>query len=172
MNMVEGGKKMQRKLFLVLLAGAMCLCLSPVNVRADALHYPTETIFYDPSISYGGLHLINPLSSVVTYLIDMDGRLVHKWVRTSATGTITTATMEENGLLSRSVAIPAPSNVDPTIAALIGGAGADGGLLEEVSWTGKVVHTWNTWTSQYYAHHRYQRIFNKKYATILFEKIF
>jgi hypothetical protein len=39
-----------------------------------------------------------------------------------------------------------------------------------VSWTGKVVHSWNTYTNQYYAHHRYQRIYNKalKHWTYIF----
>ena len=157
---------MLKKMFLILLAGAMCLCLFPVNVRADAMHYPTETVYYDPGLSYGGLHLINQLNSYGTYLIDMDGRLVHKWMRpynpAKSAESVVYATVEENGMLSREIKIAKPANVDPTISNLISGVGADGGLLEEVNWYGNVVRSWNTFTNQYYAHHRYERMYNNK----------
>ena len=152
---------MLKKIFFIMLAGAMCLCLSPANVRADALHYPTETTFYDPALSYGGVHLLPPMSGLGTYLIDLDGRLLHKWMRPSNTETIVYATMEENGLLSRHVTPVKPDSVSAAAAALESG-GAQAGLLEEVNWYGNVVRSWHTWTNQYRSHHRYDRIFNKR----------
>jgi hypothetical protein len=154
---------MMNRMLLIVLAGAMFLCLSPVAVRAELFHYPTEVTVCDPTKAYPGVHLFTPQSGYVTYLIDLDGRMVHKWKRPDpAPATPTTiwyAALEENGKLSRALTLPYNGAVDPHNN--MTGGGQTGGF-EEVNWNGTVAVSLNLYRPQFRSHHQYERIFNKK----------
>jgi hypothetical protein len=153
---------MSRKLVLAVVACAF-VCMPLASAWAELIHYPNETAYYDSTKAYAGVHLFTPQSSIATYLIDLDGRLVHKWVRATVktaadSSNIWYATLEENGMLSRAITPPLDTTKDQFNVMTGGGVH---GLLEEVNWYGNVAHSINCYTSTFRAHHRYDRIYNK-----------
>jgi hypothetical protein len=104
----------------------------------DALQRPTELQYWDASGAYNGYTLFGVRGT--TYLIDMEGRVVHTW----RIGT-------NPHLLSNGNILDA-SNNDPS-----GFAG-----FKEVDWNGNTVWQYTETRTTYHPHHDFTRIFNPK----------
>lgn len=95
-----------------------------------------------------GYTLYTPLSDTMTYLIDMDGALVHTWTspyKAGATGQLT-----EAGHLLRLADVN-----NPTFS-----GGGSAGRLEEYDWDGNLVWSYDLSTSTQCTHHEFQPLPN------------
>ena len=93
----------------------------------QALVGPTGVVYYDKGKTYDGYTLFAPNSCKNTYLIDMEGNLVHKWRSKYYPGLY--AELLPNGNLLRGARPPYKY------------CGIDGvcGRVEEIDWDGNVV---------------------------------
>jgi hypothetical protein len=89
-----------------------------------------------------GYVFFNPLISDTTYLVDLDGQVVHTW--TSRFGTSGGIYLKDNGNLMRAGA---------DAAAPVFGGGGQGGWFEELTWEGDVVWEFHFASEQYRPHH-------------------
>jgi hypothetical protein len=144
---------MSRKLLFIVLAGVF-VCLPLASVQA-LVHVPTETIYHNPATAYNGITIVTPFTNNATYLIDNDGRQVHK---IPSTLPIWHAEACDNGNFSRTVMVPQDMSFDP--AAFLSFMG--GWHIQEVTWYGAKVKELNSYTSQFGQHHDFQRTYNKK----------
>ena len=159
---------MFKRFLTIMIAGAMFLFASALAAYAVD-HYPTELSKYVSS-AYTGVTLFTPAASptlsdgatltqtVYTYLIDMDGRQVHRWPWTIYTPW-QAQLLETDGHILGAINNPAPVGA-PTIL----GGGGEYGLLEEADWNGNILNTWNTFTTYsgrwFRGHHDMQKIYN------------
>ena len=74
-----------KKVFIAIVLGIF-LAMTVSAAYAFTSHYgPTETIYYNPNKAYNGYTLFTPFGgglpgiTTCTYLIDMEGNLVHTW---------------------------------------------------------------------------------------------
>lgn len=95
-----------------------------------------------------GYTLVAPLSDTKTYLIDMDGNVVHDWTANLQAGA--EAELMENGHLLR-----AGNMGNNTFS-----AGGRGGRLTEFDWDGNVVWHYDLSTSTQCTHHAFRRLPN------------
>jgi len=89
-----------------------------------------------------GYVFFNPLLSDTTYLVNLDGQVVHAW--TSRFGISGGIYLKDNGNLMRAGADP---------AAPVFGGGGQGGWFEELTWDGDVVWEFHFVSEQYRPHH-------------------
>jgi hypothetical protein len=131
------------------------------SVYAYEAHYgPTELIQYDSSKAYNGYTLFTPFRQppgepVWTYLIDMEGFVVHSFSSPHAPGLH--AMLEETGNFLRGARPAGSGGQDEDGLVSYGGAG---GLIQALTWNGDVIFEfpWDTmWERQ---HHDFHRIYN------------
>lgn len=103
----------------------------PNTTNAEKL----RTVSINDSRAFKGYTLIAPLTSKATYLIDMDGRVVHTWASNSAPALVTY--LLDNGNLLRP---GSGSGSAGDIAARVQEFDWDGGLLWEYAVTGQNQH--------------------------------
>jgi len=109
----------------------------------------TGVLKYDAEKSYGGYTLFSPMvNSKTTYLIDMEGNIVHKWDAEYAPGAY--AILLPNGNLLRGGVLD--NNPCP-----IGGSG---GIVQEIDWDGNVVWEYTLMTPTEVQHHCFTRLPN------------
>jgi len=89
-----------------------------------------------------GYLLFSPLLSGTTYLVNMDGYVVHTWESDYAPGA--GLYMLDNGNLLR-------SGRDPEVTSFR--AGGVGGIIEEIDWQGNLVWRWGLGTEERVLHH-------------------
>ncbi len=99
------------------------------NKRTRDFNGPTGTIVYDESESFDGYTLSSPMNRRATYLIDMQGQVVHKWDLPKGMSIFIQAYLLPGGNLLRGVK-------SREVGRDKGGRGA---TLQEVNWSGKVV---------------------------------
>lgn len=100
---------------------------------------------YDPTLAYGGYTLFAPHGGTDAWLIDMEGRICHRWRLESRPGS--GITLLPNGNLL----ILSKTGKEPTTF-----LGTGGGELHEVDWDGNVV-----WRHEdEYMHHDFKRLDN------------
>lgn len=110
--------------------------------------------------AYQGYTLLSPLSSRVTFLVDMRGRIVHTWQTDSTPSSI--AYLQENGNLLRAGALtPSPFGQGP--------AGA-GGRLQEFAWNGDLVWDFTYASANAIPHHDFTRLPNGNILMIVAER--
>ena len=144
------------------------------SVFAYQSHYgPSEVIHYDKAKSYGGYTLFTPLrpgpppdfKNNATYLIDMDGNVVHTWpLPKYGYGAEKAPYLLENGNLLRRISTDGWGHgwqdtwpgTDPAKST------TDTSRLQELDWNGKVVNEIVDTRPGYHHHHDYLKIFNKK----------
>ncbi|NLD38839.1 MAG: hypothetical protein GX654_18425 [Desulfatiglans sp.] len=115
----------------------------------EAIVGPTGVLKYVSERSYGGYTLFAPMmNSKTTYLIDMEGSLVHKWESEYTPGSY--AMLLPNGNLLR-------GGVMEKRAAAIGGAG---GIVQEIDWDGRVVWEYKMNSAREIQHHCFDRMPN------------
>jgi hypothetical protein len=118
------------------------LPLSPVFAYQS--HFgPTEVTYYDKTKAFNGYTLFSPFRARNTFLIDMEGNLVHSWERG---GVEKYAYFLENGNM---------------IWGLSTGRG-NPARYQEVDWEGNVIWELQDTREGYTAHHDFQKIWNKK----------
>ena len=119
--------------------GAILLLLAVASGRAyEAFQGPTELLYWDTAKTCDGYTLFGVRGT--TYLIDMEGRVVHTW----PVGT--------NPHLLDDGSVLDASKDDPS---------GFGGFVQ-VSWTGSTVWSYTETRTNYLPHHDFIRIFNPK----------
>jgi hypothetical protein len=97
--------------------------------------------------AFDGYTLYSPLTQETTYLVDMDGRVVHQWNHQTQPGLY--QYLEETGDLLRTSRVRVPSRID--------GQGLGGGV-EEIDWDGNVVWTFEYGNDDVMQHHDVERL--------------
>ncbi|MCP4750073.1 MAG: hypothetical protein GY866_04220 [Proteobacteria bacterium] len=163
----------------------------------EALQGPTGVLKNEPG-AFDGYTLFSPLMGTTTYLIDMEGNVVHKWKGDHGFGC--GAVLLENGNLLRAVSPirpggplggPKPEDYLPDRTDEFrkvlkefrntekyrkyfeaGGRfehGGAGGLLQEVDWDGNVVWEYRYSNAQHRQHHDFKRMPNGNTLFIAWE---
>jgi hypothetical protein len=115
----------------------------------EAMVGPTGVLKYNAEKAYDGYTLISPMINCKTsYLIDMEGNVVHKWDTQYNPGAY--GELLPNGNLLR-------AGVPSDIPVSIGGVG---GILQEIDWSGKVVWEYKLCTPTQVQHHCFHRMPN------------
>jgi hypothetical protein len=147
---VEEEVIMLRKCVLAVMVGIF-VCLPLAAVKAELIHYPTEVTYYDSAKAYNGVNLFTP-SGGVSYLVDMDGRLVHKWKSLGYSKILENGNLLTTGML-KGVAVIAEENWFGNYV----WSKPDSFATMPASFSGKMV----TWTGAS-MHHDMNRIWNKQ----------
>lgn len=104
----------------------------------------------DPK-AYQGLTLVAPMDGGTTYLIDMQGRVVHTWETDS--GPALCPYLLENGHLLRAGSIGNDSRI-------FGPGPGVGGRIQEFTWTGELVWDFRYYSARHLPHHDITRLPN------------
>jgi hypothetical protein len=149
---------MRKKLafFLIVLAGILTFIVSPQ--AHESIRGVTGLLRYDAAKAFQGYTLIAPNEDKTTYLIDMEGYIVHTWPSQYTPGQH--AILLENGNILRGARLPDGSFK-------FGGAG---GLLQEIDWSGKVVWEYKNSTPTTIQHHTFCRMPNGNTLVLCWEK--
>lgn len=123
---------------LISIAMAWFMLVAQPALAYQATHGPTQLLYWDKAKAYNGYTLF--AAHGATYLIDMQGNLVHKW------------NYGTNPKLLADGHLLDASKDDPS---------GFGGFVE-LDWDGKVVWSYNEARKDYAPHHDFLRIFNKK----------
>ncbi len=128
---------------------AMLLTSLTITLAYEAMVGPTGVLKYDAEKSYGGYTLFSPMvNCTTTYLIDMEGNMVHKWDTQYRPGAY--ATLLPNGnLLRGGVLDGAPCSI-----------GGVGGIVQEIDWDGKVLWEYKLLSPTEVQHHCFSRMPN------------
>jgi outer membrane protein assembly factor BamB len=128
-------------------------CLMPAHAY-EATVGPTGVLLYDKEKAYNGYTVFSPMINCeTTYLIDMEGNIVHTWESQYTPGLH--CELLPNGNLLRAGAI-GQKNESGYVG--IGGAG---GVIEEIDWNGKVVWEYKLYTpGKEFQHHTFHRMPN------------
>ncbi len=116
--------------------------------NSEANKARTGVIQHDQSKTFRGYTLFTPRSNTGTFLIDMDGKVVHKWDLPEGMAILKQAKLLENGNLLRMIKPAGRGSLASAEA-----KGGSGGTLQEVDWEGNIV-----W--EYYSNARNRRAKN------------
>jgi len=152
MNQKHGSEKFQetemRKSLGILSILIVAAFFGPASAY-EAIVGPTGVLKYDKEKSYGGYTLFAPMINCkTTYLIDMEGNVVHTWESEYTPGAY--AMLLPNGNLLR-------GGVMKKKPAGIGGVG---GIVQEIDWDGKVVWEYKMNSPTEVQHHCFTRMPN------------
>jgi hypothetical protein len=109
---------------------------------------PTGVIRYSSEKAFDGYTLVSPGFSKTSYLLDMEGNVVHKWVTPYTPGLY--AELLPNGNLLRGGRLTG-------LPVMFGGSS---GIVQEIDWNGKVVWEWKEMSPTYVQHHTFCRMPN------------
>lgn len=150
---------MRLKSFLILLVTVMIVTFA---LSAEALEYltgPTGVLRYDKSKAYDGYTLISPsVNCNTTYLLDMEGNIVHQWDCEYAPGLY--AELLPNGNLLRG----------GRIKEIPVGIGGVAGIVQEITWDGKVIWEFAFNNKTQIQHHCFKRLPNGNTLVLGWEK--
>lgn len=90
---------------------------------------PSSGLLVHEPEAFGGFTILSPIASRSVYLLDMQGKVVHRWETEHTTGG-SIYLLDDGHLLRLALGRPNPH---------FSGPGAAGGLLEELNWDGEVV---------------------------------
>ena len=121
---------------ILLLSGLLFYAYS--IIAQENFMIPTETRYWDKSRAYNGYTLFG--SGGTTYLIDMEGNVIHTW----KIGTNPRFT-------------PAGTILDAA-----GGDPSNSNTWKELDWNGNIVWTYTESRSAYHGHHDFEKIYNPK----------
>lgn len=147
-----------RKLKSFLIVSAIVLTSYAATYGYEAIRGVTGLLKYDVSKAYQGYTLIPPQESKTTYLVDMEGYIVHTWLSEYPPGLH--GLLLENGNLLRAGRLP-------NSPVKFGGAG---GLVQEIDWNGKVVWEYKNHTPNSIQHHTFSRMPNGNTLILCWEK--
>lgn len=139
-----------RKVIVCFVMAFVLVCMGLTTASAyEAMVGPTGVLKYNPEKAYDGYTLFSPMVNCKTsYLIDMEGHVVHKWDTEYTPGLY--GMLLPNGNLLRG---GQPANAPVSI-------GGTGGIIQELDWNGKVVWEYKLLTPTEVQHHCFVRIPN------------
>ncbi len=105
-----------------------------------------------------GYVLYHPLKSATTYLINMDGQVVHTWESDGGMGG--GLYLKDNGNLFR----PTADHAAPVF-----GGGGQGGVFQELNWDGELVWEYSYYSEAYRPHHDVALLPNGNFLAIAWE---
>jgi hypothetical protein len=149
---------MSRKLTSFLFVLALVLTAFLSAYAYEAVRGVTGLLKYDAAKAYQGYTLIPPMESTTTYLVDMEGYIVHTWPSQYAPGMH--ALLLENGNLLRGARLPKPPIM----------FGGTGGLIQELDWNGNVVWEYKNHSPNSVQHHTFARMPNGNTLILCWEK--
>ena len=117
----------------------------------------------DSALAFDGYLLFAPLASPTAYLIDGDGQLVHTW-QLSAPTSGEPLLLENGNLLYTTV-------VETDLIEEHRRAGGVGGRIEEMTWDGEVVWSYEYASDQYIQHHDFRPLPNGNIIFVAWEYI-
>lgn len=126
----------------------------------QAADEPLGLIRNDPG-AMPGYTLISPLFSTVSYLVDLNGRVVHKWQREHPPGQ--SLYLLANGHLL------ATANPGPTAGGTFSGGGA-GGRIQEYDWDGTLVWDFEYGGDDHLQHHDIEPMPNGNVLLLAWER--
>ncbi|HMK65575.1 MAG TPA: aryl-sulfate sulfotransferase [Thermodesulfobacteriota bacterium] len=120
----------------------------------EATTGPTGVLKYEKGKAFEGYTLFSPTTNCkTTYLIDMEGNVVHKWE--SEYNPALHSILLPNGNLLRAGALPQKNELGYI------GLGGVGGIIEEFDWSGKKVWEYKLYSpGKEYQHHTFDRMPN------------
>jgi len=126
----------------ILAALALALCLiSSTAMAGDNFYYPTELLFHDSTKAYQGYTIFTPLGTAAdyykTYLIDMDGEVVHTWDLPEDTAISYYAKLLTDGSIIRGLTYEHTSGNIPEPGVL--GIESNGGYIQGLNWDGDIL---------------------------------
>jgi hypothetical protein len=126
---------------------------------------PTGVLQWNTKKAYEGYTLFAPMINCkTTYLIDMEGNVVHTWKSKYPPGLY--AELLPNGNLLRAATLPRKAKKGYC------GIGGAGGLIEEIDWDGNVVWSYQLWKkNKEIQHHTFKRLPNGNTLILAFEVI-
>ena len=146
-------------LVVLFLAAAACFgaLLFPRRAKAaEVLSTPTGVLTYDKEKAQNGYTLISPMQSSITYLLDMEGNVVHCWKTAGRPGLY--AELLPDGHLLRGIR---HENKVPF-------GGMSGGL-QELDWDGNVVWEHTIYDDRHLSHHAFDRMPNGNTLIVAWE---
>ncbi len=157
--MLPAMKHLGRSLALVLGSIASVYAQAPTPPAAATPEPPRGLVLNDPA-ALDGYTLFSPLSSGISYLVDMQGRVVHRWETKLPIGA--SSYLLDNGHLLRTV------RVEDTPHFFGGGLG---GCIQELDWDGNVVWEFTLANEQRALHHDIQKMPNGHVLAIAWENV-
>ncbi len=133
------------------------LVLIPTPAHASNVD-PVGLVFRGPGTS-DGYTLYGPLNTSDTYLIDMDGQVVHQWPNTARPGN--SVYLLPNGRLLRT---------EKSDRAVFGGGRGRGGVIEEVAWDGDVTWRYTYANRRHLQHHDIEPLPNGNILLLAWER--
>lgn len=118
--------------------------ISFMAVAQESFMIPTETRYWDKTKAYDGYTLFG--SGGKTYLIDMEGHVVHSW------NIGTNPRFTEGG----------------TLLDAAGGNPSESNWWKELDWNGNIVWQYKETRSTYHPHHDFAKIYNPKFGDSTF----
>lgn len=140
---------MRKRVAILFLISIFVMVVCGSATAYEALNGPTGVLKYDKAKAFDGYTLFSPQTNFkTTYLIDMEGNVVHKWETQYEPGLF--AMLLENGNLLRG-----GRTADSPVS--IGGVG---GIVQEIDWNGKVVWEYKMSSPKEVQHHCFARMPN------------
>lgn len=111
----------------------------------ESLIQPTGVLQYNKEKAYDGYTLYSTVNSKTTFLIDMEGYIVHTWEHDTRAGRY--VYMLENGNILR-------GGVREPQYTFLGG---EGGVIQEIDWDGNIVWEYENYSPASCTHHSFWR---------------
>ncbi|HEX6312899.1 MAG TPA: aryl-sulfate sulfotransferase [Acidimicrobiia bacterium] len=108
--------------------------------------------------TFGGYTLYSPLTQETTYLVDIEGNVVHEWQHETQPGLY--QYLEESGNLLRTGRARIPSRIN---------GNGFGGVVEELDWDGNVVWSFEYGNDDVMQHHDIERLPNGNVLILAWE---
>ena len=152
---------MKKTLSLLFVVFFVTVCFGSA-LAYEAIVGPTGVLKYDREKSYGGYTLFAPMIGCkTTYLIDMEGNLIHKWESEYPPGFYAMLLPNGNLLRGGNMAQKGDNKCN------IGGAA---GTVQEIDWDGNVVWEYKMNTPTEVQHHCFDRMPNGNTLMLGWEK--
>jgi hypothetical protein len=149
-----------KKIPFYLAASALLLGMSLPAFAYEALRGPTGVLQWDKAKAYNGYTLFSPMIACkTTYLIDMQGNVVHKWKTRNSPG-LHSELLPNGHLLIAGAVKPA-----------LVGIGGVGGEVVEYDWNGKVVWEYKMYDQDHVQHHTFHRMPNGNTLILGWERV-
>jgi len=145
---------------------SLLIVVISIGLIPSILHGASQT----ESKAFEGYTLVAPFYHRSTYLIDMEGNIVHSWQNHPGTAAAS-AYFLENGNLLRTCSLP--DETGPGGGMPFGNAdkgAAAGGLIQEINWDGDVVWEFKYSGDDYTQHHDIERMPNGNILMLAHER--
>jgi hypothetical protein len=149
---------MSKKLVAFLIVLVIVVSAFVSSDAREAIRGVTGLIKYDAGKAYQGYTLITPMETKTTYLVDMEGYIVHSWMSQYTPGMH--AILLENGNLLRAGRLN-----EPPVK-----FGGTGGIIQEIDWAGKVMWEYKNLSKTTVQHHTFCRMPNGNTLVLCWEK--